>query len=80
MVPKFMVDKIARKMMDDTGVSLKKYMQTARISAAGPAARPAAAKEARPRRAKRILRVVKTSTGYRLWLLGRTYNVAGHGI
>jgi len=75
MVPKFMVDRIAKKSIDDTGVALRQYARTvlSKPFAEARAAVPAAA--ARPRRAKRILQVVKTPTGYRLWMMGQTYFV-----
>ncbi len=80
MVPKFMVDKMTRKMMDDTGVALRKYMQTAPPVAA-PArrapARPTA--EAKRRRARRIVRVTKTAAGYDVWLMGESFAVRGQG-
>ena len=74
MVPKFMVDKMTRKMMDETGVALRKYIQSApRASAGAPAvARPAGGKR---RRARNILRVTKTPSGYNVWLMGETFSV-----
>lgn len=80
MVPKFMVDGMVRKMMDDTGVALKKHLHSAPIPTA-LIAEPgrAAAREARPRRARRILRVTKTAAGYRVWLLGETFSVKSQG-
>ena len=79
MVPKFMVDKMTRKMMDDTGVALRKYIASAPAPAraAAPAARPAAA--AKRRRARQILRVTKTAAGYNVWLMGETFAVPNPG-
>jgi carbon monoxide dehydrogenase subunit G len=74
MIPKFMVDKMTRKMIDELVASLKKFI----ISKGAPAVAAAVAKAAapaKPRRAKRILRVVKTADGYRVWLLGETISV-----
>ena len=81
MVPKFMVDKMARKMIDDTGTALRKYIQTAPIPTAVAAQEPARAisREGRPRRARRILRVTKTTAGHRVWLLGETFTVKTGG-
>ena len=77
MVPKFMVDRMTRKMMDDTGIAMRKYMQSARFSTAAtlPEATRVPPKEAKPRRARRILRVTKTAAGYKVWLLGETFTV-----
>lgn len=73
MVPRFMVDRISKKMMDDTGAALRKHMQTVRLPTVATA--PAPAREARPRRARRLLRITKTASGYRIWLQGETYLV-----
>jgi len=80
MVPKFIVDRMSKKMIDDTGSALRKHMQTVTIpTAAAQAARAAAAREARPRRARRLLRVTKTASGYKIWLQGETYTVNAPG-
>jgi carbon monoxide dehydrogenase subunit G len=81
MVPKFMVDKISRKMIDDTGIALRKHIVTLKIpeeaalAMAKTVAFKKAAAVAKPRRPKRILRVVKTAAGYRVWLHGETYTI-----
>lgn len=74
MVPKFVVDRVARKMMDETGAALRKHLQTARMPT-GARAEAKRAAEAKRRRARKILRVTKTSSGYRVWLLGETFTV-----
>jgi ribosome-associated toxin RatA of RatAB toxin-antitoxin module len=79
MVPKFMVDKMTRKMMDDTGVALRKYIQTAPRAAAPAAAARAAAPAGKRRRARKIMRVTKTATGYSVWLMGETFAVKNPG-
>ena len=67
MVPKFMVDRMTRKMMDDTGIAMRKYMQSARDSATALLeSTRVPVKEAKPRRARRILRVTKTDAGYKV--------------
>jgi len=75
MVPKFMVDRMSKKMIDDTGNALRKHMQTVRI----PTTAAQAARSARPRRARRLLRVTKTASGYKIWLQGETYTVNAPG-
>ena len=77
MVPRFMVDKMTRKMMDETGVALRKYIQSAPRAAAVPAARPAG--DRRHRRSRKLLRVTKTTSGYNVWLLGETFAVKNSG-
>jgi carbon monoxide dehydrogenase subunit G len=73
MVPKFMVDKMTRKMMDETGAALRKYLQSAPGAAApSRAARPAAGGR---RRTRSILRVTRTPSGYNVCLMGETFSV-----
>lgn len=80
MAPKFMVDKVTRKMMDDTGVAIRSHIQKLGIKAAPAAAKPAApAKPAKRHRARRLLRVTKTASGYNVWLLGETHDIKSSG-
>ena len=79
MVPRFMVDKMSRKMIDDTGVALRKHLAGARIPTAVAQAAQSAAKAAAPRRARRLLRITKTDAGYKIWLQGETYIVRAMG-
>ncbi|MBI3895857.1 MAG: SRPBCC family protein [Acidobacteria bacterium] len=79
MVPKFMVDKISRKMMDDTGSALRKHIATLTIPTAIARASAQKAPEAKPRRARRILRIVKMPAGYNVWLLGQTFTIKSQG-
>jgi carbon monoxide dehydrogenase subunit G len=80
MAPKFMVDKITRKMMDDTGVAIRAHIQRMGIKAGPASAKPAAAtKPPRRHRARRLLRVTKTNAGYNVWLLGETHDVKSNG-
>lgn len=76
MVPKFMVDRMSKKMIDDTGTALRKHLEGARVPTAVAQAVRTAAKAAAPRRrARRLLRVIKTDAGYKIWLQGQTYFV-----
>jgi len=78
MVPKFMVDRIAKKSIDDTGQALKAYIKKVPYQAGTAiAVVPARAVELKPRRARRIMQVVKTADGYRVWIMGETYTVKG---
>ena len=77
MVPRFMVDRISKKMIDDTGVALRKHMQSVRLPTTATALAPARA--SRPRRARRLLRITKTAAGYQIWLQGETYLVKAPG-
>lgn len=77
MVPKFMVDRMAKKSIDDTGAALREYLKKLPPAAApavpassAPTAKPAAPSVKR-KRARRILRVTKTGVGLEIWYMGR---------
>jgi carbon monoxide dehydrogenase subunit G len=78
MVPKFMVDRVAKKSIDETGAALKKYVRTIPLQA-GVTAGPGRAVEARARRAKRLIQVIRTEGGYRVWMMGESYVVKSSG-
>lgn len=79
MAPKFLVDRMVKKTLDDTGTSLKKYvkdMPARAPSAAAPAAASApraAAAPAKKKRTRRVLRVTKTAEGNRIWYAGQEF-------
>ncbi len=73
MVPKFMVDRIIKKSIDDTCSSMKAYIQKVPVQAGARPAAPPKVAEARPRRARRIMQVMKTADGYRVWMMGETH-------
>jgi|SRR5882672_321697 len=74
MAPKFMVDRIVSKTFDDTATALKAYVQKTRTSAdAAPAAR-STTPDTRRRGVRRLLKVVKTGDGYRMWILGESFS------
>ena len=83
LVPRFMVDKMARKMMNDTGVALRKYIQAApRALSSTPwptSASGIAPVDSRRRPTRKLLRITKTATGYDIWLLGETFFVKNLG-
>ena len=72
LAPRFLVDRMAKKAIDETGVALRKYIQ--KMPAAAVAA-PAAAAPARVRHARRILQVVKIAEGHRVWYRGQTFTL-----
>ena|ERR1043166_2056971 len=74
LAPKFMVDKMTRKMMDDTGTALRSYLQKAPRAAAAAAGATQTAPGKR-RRARQILRVIKTREGYNISMMGETYSI-----
>jgi carbon monoxide dehydrogenase subunit G len=78
MVPKFMVDRIAKKSIDDTGNALKGYVKKVPVQG-GTASKAAVARaeQVKPRRSRRIMQVVKTADGYRVWMMGETYTIKG---
>jgi hypothetical protein len=84
MVPKFMVNKMATKSVDDTGVALCEYVKKVPVAAgpakpagagAKPAARPAQPQAPRRKRARRVISVSKSQAGYRVWYLGREFEI-----
>ncbi len=79
-VPKFMLDRVAKKSIEETGNSLKQYARSVPVQAAtsARAAAPSRPAEVRRRRAKRILQVLKTADGYSVWMMGETYKVKSH--
>jgi ribosome-associated toxin RatA of RatAB toxin-antitoxin module len=73
MVPKFMVDRFIGKSFDETGKALTAYAKKLPVQVEAAARGPVA--EAKPRRAKRVLQIVKTAGGYNVWLLGEAFAV-----
>jgi carbon monoxide dehydrogenase subunit G len=75
MAPKFMVDRVAAKALQDTGQALQKYLSSGDAGRVSAIAVKQADKESKPRRNKSILRVVQTSSGYNIRLFGETLAV-----
>jgi len=82
MVPKFMVARMAEKSISQTAEALKKRVLTAPPTPKFETAEPAPAVAAAPgaaasptviRRRKRIIHVLQSGDGYRVWLMGKTY-------
>jgi Polyketide cyclase / dehydrase and lipid transport len=77
MAPKFLVDRMAKKAVEETGAALKQYIKTLPPPAQkAPAAQPGGAGPAKTtsrRHAKKLLEVVKTAEGCRIWYLGQPY-------
>lgn len=71
-LPRFMVDHAAKKSLDEAGSSLKRYVQE-RCSQSGATPAPSPDSQNVPRRAKRILQVMKTPGGYHVWLFGKVF-------
>jgi carbon monoxide dehydrogenase subunit G len=73
LAPRFLVDRIAKKAIDDTGNAVRGYLKSLPAAAA---VAPAPAGKVKPagRRARRILEVYKTPQGTRVWYLGQIYN------
>jgi carbon monoxide dehydrogenase subunit G len=75
MAPRFIVDRMAKKAIDDTGTALRKYIKTlppptASATAESPKSAPKARKVIR---ARRILRVTKRGETQAIWYLGKTF-------
>lgn len=79
MVPKFMVSRMAKKSIDDTGEALRKRVRVVpppapKLVAPGQPLQPVTA----PRRSKRILHLMKVPGGYRVWFMGETHFFREH--
>jgi hypothetical protein len=74
LAPRFLVDRMAKKAVDDTGAALRKYLRT--LPAQAPAVKVCVA-EAKARPPRRILKVVRTPAGDTIWYMGRTFTVRG---
>lgn len=75
MAPKFIVDRMAKKAIEDTGAALRKYLETLPAQArAKPPAGPRTV-QAKPLRTRRLLQVVKTADGHLVWWMGKTFTV-----
>jgi len=79
MAPKFLVDRMAKKAVEETGAALKQYIKSLPPPQAKPQA-AAAAKAAAPspqtgrrRRVKKVLEVTRTASGPKIWYLGRSF-------
>jgi hypothetical protein len=84
MVPKFMVGKIMEKSLAQTAEALKARVNTAPpgpvyetaeavAAPAAPGAAVAAAPQVVPVRRKRMVHVIQSGSGYRVWLMGKTH-------
>jgi len=74
MAPKFLVDRMVKKTLDETGASLRKYVKS--LPAQVPAAAAAAPAAGHGRRVRHLLRVIKTAEGNRIWYSGQTFRVS----
>ena len=75
LAPKFMIDRAATKALQDTGEALNTYLSSEDAGRFLAAPTQPGEKETRLLRNKRILQVLKTAGGYRIWLLGETFTV-----
>jgi len=73
MVPKFMLDKVVRKSLDDMGKALQARVKSKAAAAPVAAAAPAGAPAERKKRARRILQISRIKAGYRVWYMGKVY-------
>jgi carbon monoxide dehydrogenase subunit G len=79
MVPKFMVGRIMEKSLAQTAEALKLRVHTAPkyeselLVAAAPGAGPGVAGPAVPVRRKRMVHVIQSGDGYRVWMMGKTH-------
>ena len=75
MAPKFIVDRLMKKTVEDTNAAMVKHAKT--LPASEGSAAPAEADEpvvARPKRARCVLRVIKTDSGVeQVWYRGKVF-------
>ncbi len=79
MAPKFLVDRMAKKAVEETGAALKQYIKglpppqpkVVSETTAKPAA--VASRKVSARRAKKIIEIVRAADGPRVWYLGQPY-------
>jgi len=72
MVPKFMVSRMAKKAIEETGQALKVRVQKVPLAEAPQVAE--SSEEPRTR-SRRILHVLRIQDGYRVWLMGESYDL-----
>ena len=70
MVPRFMVDRMVKKALEDMGKALIARLKSA---PAQPAASAATAHGPHSKRSRRLLQIANTPSGARIWYLGRVY-------
>jgi ribosome-associated toxin RatA of RatAB toxin-antitoxin module len=70
MAPKFIVDRMVKKTLDETGASLRKYVKS--LPAAAPTVR-VVTPVATGRRLRHVIRVMKTAEGHRIWYAGHNF-------
>ena len=74
LAPKFMVDRMLKKSLDETGAALRKYAKTRPVPASAALAEPEEPVAAKPKRARCVLRVVKTDSGEeQVWYGGKIF-------
>jgi hypothetical protein len=74
MAPRFLVDRMVKKALDDTGSALRKYVKVLPAQARAPERTAVAAPV---HRVRHILRVLKTADGNVVWYAGQTFRARG---
>jgi hypothetical protein len=74
MVPRFMLDRMIRKALEDMGKALQARVKTVQAEPAIPEGPAHGSHLNRPRR---LLQIANTASGIRIWYLGRLYDPRG---
>jgi len=75
-MPRFLTDGRAKKSLDEAALNLKRFVGKRRGSEeAASTQAPVAAIPAGPRRARRLLQIVKRPKNYRVWFMGEAFTV-----
>lgn len=72
MAPKFLVDRMVKKALDETGNALRKFVKSIPPVKAAISERAVSVAE-KSRRVRHVLRVVKTADGNLIWYAGQTF-------
>jgi ribosome-associated toxin RatA of RatAB toxin-antitoxin module len=70
MVPKFMMDRMVRKVLDDMGKALQERVKACSAMAVAETSKQ---QTKTPTRRRRILQIASTASGPRIWYLGKIY-------
>ena len=73
MAPKFLVDRMVKKALDDTGNAIKKYVKAMPAQARAPERAAPTGGATSAKRVRHVLRVTKTAEGSRIWYAGQTF-------
>jgi uncharacterized protein YndB with AHSA1/START domain len=74
-MPRFLTDGRAKKSLDEAALNLKRFVEKHRGPEEAAHTRVAAPPPAAPRRARRLLQIVRGPKNYRVWFMGEAFTV-----